>query len=204
MVNQKINAVLKGSIEAGIEVAADYLPTPYGLIVKNVVNSQKASDKLDRQHENDKTFLKKISDYHNYFNVVMETGSSVKGINFAVGPESINGGDITFHLGESGISTLSLETVDSDGKPVLLMSPPIDTNGVEDIVMGIGESETIMFTKKEAKLFYLISYTVTQKELSLVSHDNGKVYMELTMAILKATSLWLSKSSHPLQTWDIH
>ena len=97
-VNQKINAVLKGSIEAGIEVAADYSPTPYGLIDKDVVNSQKASDKLDRQHENDKTFLKKISDYHNYFNVVMETGSSVKGINFAVGSESINGGDITLHL----------------------------------------------------------------------------------------------------------
>ena len=55
------------------------------------------------------------------------------------------------------------------------MSPPIDTNGVEDIVMGIGESETIMFTKKEAKLFYLISYN-SERVISGVSRQRQSLH----------------------------
>ena len=99
--------------------------------------------------------MRKLSDYYNYFTVVKEEGSGVSEINFAGGSESWNGGDITFILGEYGESKLILEAVDSDGD--LVTDPQfVDTQGVEDIIMGIGESHSITFKKQTVKFLWFI------------------------------------------------
>jgi Ca2+-binding RTX toxin-like protein len=113
------------------------------------------SKKLNEQYENDREFMKNLSDYNNYFTIIKEEGGGPSAINFAGGSESWNGGDIKFYLNESGQSSLSLEAVDSDGT-LVHETHYINTSGVEDIIMGIGESHSISFKKQSAKLLWVI------------------------------------------------
>ena len=148
-VNQKVGAVFKGIGQAFVDLFEEF--TLPGQIFGAISNSHK----LDEQYNKDRSFLSKLSNYHNYFTVVKEEGSGASEINFAGGSESWNGGDITFHLGESGQSSLALEAVDSNGN-LLHETHSINTQGVEDIIMGIGESHSISFKKQTVKFLWFI------------------------------------------------
>lgn len=148
-VGQVVVAVLKGIAEGIVDIIKDIW---HNLNIFGLIGD---AHKLDRQFHKDQEFLKGMSDYRNYFDVVKVNGSNASEINFAGGADSWNGGDITFHLGENGHSTLSLETVDSDGHP-RQESHDILTSGVEDIVLGIGESHAISFKQVKIKFLWLI------------------------------------------------
>lgn len=148
-ITQKVGAVFKGIGEAFVDLFEEF--TLPGQIFGAIDNSHK----LDEQYDNDRSFLRQLSDYHSYFTVVKEEGSGASEINFAGGAESWNGGDITFRLGESGFSTLTLEAVDSNGR-FLHEDHNVATGGVEDIVMGIGESHSISFKKQTVKFLWFI------------------------------------------------
>ena len=150
-VGQIVVAVLKGIIESVLD------------FVENIIHNLDIfaafddADKLDEQYEKDRQFLENMADYRNYFDVVRVNGSNASEINFAGGADSWNGGDITFHLGESGHSTLSLETVNSNGNQIY-ETHDIDTPGVEDIVLGIGELHAISFKKVTVHFFLVHSH----------------------------------------------
>ena len=167
-VGQKIGAVFRGILNAGEDLYKEF--TLNGQIVGAFENSKK----LDRQHERDEEYLKMVSDYHNYFHVVMETGSNTGEINFAGGSQSLNGGSITFHLGEFGISTFSLRTVNEHGAPVY-ETHHINTNNIEDIVMGIGESEIVNFKNEKVKVLFLIPVH-SQRVISGISHFRDSLH----------------------------
>ncbi|XP_065916665.1 uncharacterized protein [Dysidea avara] len=148
-VGQKIGAVFKGIVNAGVDLWKEFT------LGGQIFGAIDSSHKLDRQHQKDEEYLIMLSNYQNYFTVVKENGSSATEINFAGGLNSLYGGDITFHLGESGTSTLSLETVNSQGD-LTTETQKINTANVEDIVMGIGESEKVSFKTEKVKFLWFI------------------------------------------------
>ena len=151
----KIDAVLAGIAKSFLDILKEF--TPWGAIDN--------SNKLNQEYNKEQNFLAKLSDYHNYFNIKNEKGSSTKNINFAGGSDSWDGGNITFHLGENSQSTLKLEVTNKQGQ-IVQETHQIDTHGVEDITMGIGEAHTISFKKVTVKLFWFIpvnSKTVINK-----------------------------------------
>ena len=162
-VSQKIGAVFKGIGQAFVDLFEEF--TLPGQIFGAISNSHK----LDKQYEKDRSFLNKLSNYQNYFTVVKEEGSGASEINFAGGSVSWNGGDITFHLGESGQSTLALEAVDSSGS-LRHETHTIYTQGVEDIIMGIGESHSISFKKQTVKFLWFIPV----HSRTLISDSSGE------------------------------
>ena len=158
-VAQVVVAVLKGILDGIVDIIQDVIHNlnPFAVIGD--------AHKLDRQYQQDQELLEKMSDYRNYYNILKGNGSDPSEINFAGGEEWWNGGDITFHLGENGHSTLSLQAVTSGGQQIH-ETHNVDTEGVEDIILGIGESHSISFKKITIHFAWLIpvdSKTVISK-----------------------------------------
>ena len=145
-ISQKVGAVFKGIGHAFVNLFEEF--TLPGQVIGEIEKSRK----LDDQYKENESFLRQLSDYHNYSTVVTEGSSE---INFVGESGSWNGGDITFRLGESGQSTLSLAAADSNGR-LLQDNHTVATGGVQDIVMGIGEPHSISFKKQMAKLLWFI------------------------------------------------
>ena len=136
-------------------------------------------NKLIQKQQEDKKFLDKIMDYHNYYKVMVDKSTDATDINFAAGIASWNGGAIRFWLGESSTSILRLV----DSTTGIAKNYTIKTEGVNEIVMGIGQSYAVSFRTEESKLFGLITYDkrtiisgVNAEELSLFGsyHGNSK------------------------------
>ena len=162
-VGQVVVAVLKGIVEGIVDFVENII---HNLDIFAVISD---AHKLDEQYDKDRSFLEGMSNYRNYYSIVRPNGSNASEINFDGGDDSWNGGDITFHLGEDGHSTLSLEAVTSDGNQVL-ETHDIDTHGVEDIVLGIGESHAISFRQVDVKFLWL--FKVDSKRI--ISGVNGE------------------------------
>ena len=139
-VGQIVVAVLKGILDGVIDIIQDVIHNldPFAVIGD--------AHKLDDQYNKDRQLLESMSDYRNYYKIIKGNGSNPSEINFAGGSAAWNGGDIAFHLGEDGHSVLSLQAVTSDGRHIH-ETHDIDTQGVEDIILGIGESHSISFKK---------------------------------------------------------
>ncbi len=148
-VGQIVVAIIKGIAEGVVDIVKDII---HNLNIFGLIGD---AHKLDEQYDKDQEFLRGVADYRNYYNVVTENGSNSSEINFAGGADSFNGGDIVFQLGENGQSTLSLETIDSDGHPHS-ETHQISTSGVEDIVLGIGESHALNFKQVKIKFLWCI------------------------------------------------
>ena len=161
-VGRVIVAVLKGIVDGIVDFVKSII---HNLNIFGVISD---AHKLDEEYNKDQAFLRGMADYRNYFKVVKVNGSNASEINFAGGADSWNGGDITFHLGEDGHSSMSLETVGSDGHPHM-ETENVDTGGVEDIVLGIGESHAISF--KQVKIKFLWFIPVDSKRV--ISKING-------------------------------
>ena len=171
-VSMKVGAVFKGIGNAFVDLFEEF--TLPGQIFGAIDNSHK----LDEQYDKDRALLRKLSDYRNYFSIVKEEGTGAEEINFAGGSEFWNGGDISFQLGETGQSTLSLEDVDSNGN-VRHETHTVNTVGVEDIVMGIGESHSISFKKQTVKFLWFIpvhSRTLISGESGIKQTLHGTYY----------------------------
>lgn len=134
-------AVIKGIAESIYHIVKSILDSINIFAVFGKIHA------LDKEYHKDQDFLNQLKDYRTYYNI---EGTNSTVIDFAGATDSWNGGDITFHLGEDGHSTLTLETVDSNGH-LQQETHDIVTSTVEDIVLGIGESHTISFTKRKVK-----------------------------------------------------
>ena len=166
-VGRIVVAVLKGIFEGIVDIIKQFL---HNIDIFAVIGD---AHKLDKQYDNDRRFLQELSDYRNYFEISRLNGSNVSEINFADGSESWNGGDITFRLGEDGHSTLTMEGVNSDGNPTHA-TEVINTPGVEDIVLGIGESHSVSFKTVTVKfLFFKVD---SKRVISRVDGEKQTLY----------------------------
>lgn len=160
---QKVESVFKGIGEALLT----------DLILPDMIHETVSySHKLDEQYNKDQEFVKKMADEQNYYTI--ENSS----IDFTKDKFSWNGGRIRFCLGERDQSTLFQELPSEIGHKIT-----INTSGVEDIVLGIGESHSIEYTKESAKLFWIIpiysKYIITgrlgeKKTLHGTYHGNSR------------------------------
>lgn len=156
-VGQVVVAVIKGIVESIVDWIKSILQSlNIFAIIGNI-------HKLDQQYHQDQDFLNKLSDYKTYYNI--DNGTV---IDFADGSDSWNGGDITFRLGEEGVSTLTIEMVDSSGNQQK-ETHTVSTGPVEDIILGIGESHAISFTTKKVKF---LCFTVHKRRV--ISGINGE------------------------------
>ena len=147
---KKVESVFKGIGEALLEDLI--LP---GMIRDTISHSHK----LDDQYNKDQEFVRQLTDEQNYYTI--ENSS----IDFTKNNFSWNGGKIMFCLGESGQSNLSQEFSSEGGLYSRIMhsdTVTINTSGVEDLVLGIGESHSIKYTKESAKFFL---WTINSKEI---------------------------------------
>jgi hypothetical protein len=146
---QKTVAVFIGIEDTAVDLWEQF--TLWGEIYSAV----KQSKKLNQEYEKQQKFLKSLTDFDNYYKVMIQPGSHYKQINFVSGSLSLFGGGIQFTLGEDGTSKLTIEIFDSKHEESNV-THTITTNGVEDITMGIGESYTFTFSKRQAKVAFCI------------------------------------------------
>ena len=145
---ETVVAVLKG-IGEGILDLADTL-------TGGIWSAPFKASKLDEEYRKDQAFLRQISDYHNYFKVTHCDGNTAT-INFAGAADSWNGGNIFFKLREGGRSgNLTMKTTGEDGKDRTRSQNVSFAIEVNDIVMGIGESNTVKFQEQSVKIFWVI------------------------------------------------
>ena len=145
---QVVVAVLKGIGEAILDIADTLIGGIYSAPFKVA--------KLEKQYQENQQFLRQIADYHNYFKVTMCSGSA-PAINFAGAADSWNGGDINFQLLEGGRSgSLIMTSTLSDGQERTHSETINFEVKVNDIIMGIGESNTVNFRKQSVKVFWVL------------------------------------------------
>ncbi len=139
----KVGAVFKGIKNAIVDIFDQF------------TSIRQISNKLDQAYAKQQEYLHHLTDFDNYYGIVTESGDSKhQHISFNEGSLSLCGGGIQFTLGESGESELSIEVFDTIRlKRITRM---IDTKGVEDITMGIGESSSFTFKKESVKFLFFI------------------------------------------------
>ena len=97
-----------------------------------------------------------MADYHNYFKVTMCSGDA-SAVNFAGAADSWNGGNINFKLLEGGRrGLLTIEGTLANGQERTHSEYINFDFEVSDIIMGIGQSNTVNFKKQSVKVFWVI------------------------------------------------
>ena len=145
---QVVVAVLKGIGEAILDIA--------DTLTGGIYSAPFKAAKLDKQYEENQEFLRGLADYHNYFKVTMCSGNA-PAINFAGAADSWNGGNINFQLLEGGRrGHLTMRGTLMNGQERTHSEYINFEVKVNDIIMGIGESNTVNFKKQSVKVFWVI------------------------------------------------
>ena len=147
-IGQEVLAVLKGIDEAIFDIG--------DTITGGIFSASSKIVKLEERYEGNQQFLSQIADYHNYFKVTMCSGDA-SAINFAGAADSWNGGNINFKLLEGGRrGLLTMEGTLSTGQERTHSEYINFEFQVRDIIMGVGESNTVNFKKQSVKVFWVI------------------------------------------------
>ena len=145
---QEVLAVLRGIGEAIRDIA--------DTLTGGIYSAPFKVEKLEKQYEDNQQFLRQLADFHNYFKVTRCSGSA-PAINFAGAADSWNGGDITFQLlegGRRGLLSMTGTLTNGEGRT---HSEYINFEvQVNDIIMGIGDSNTVNFKEQSVKVFWVI------------------------------------------------
>ncbi|XP_068178618.1 uncharacterized protein [Antennarius striatus] len=96
-----------------------------------------------------------IADYHKYYNVTKEQDGTTA-IDFTGGDASWNGGGISFCLAEQGQSELCMDYFVSSDERIDKKCWNIDTQGSQDIILGLGESHDLEYTTLTKKVLMFI------------------------------------------------
>ena len=165
---QEVVAVLKGIGEAILDIA--------DTLTGGIYSAPFKVEKLEKQYEENQQFLRQIADYHNYFKVTMCSGSA-PAINFAGAADSWNGGDINFQLLEGGRrGRLTMKGTLTNGQEKTHSKYVNFAVKVNDIIMGIGESNTVKFKKQSVKVFWVIP--VDERKISGLQGDRSTLHGE--------------------------
>ena len=145
---QEVLAVLKGIDEAIFDTG--------DTITGGIFSASSKIVKLEERYEGNQQFLSQMADYHNYFKLTVCSGDA-PAINFAGAADSWNGGNINFKLLEGGRrGLLTMEGTLTNGQERTHSENINFEFQVSDIVLGIGESNTVHFKMQSVKVFWLI------------------------------------------------
>ena len=145
---QEVLAVLKGIDEAIFDIG--------DTITGGIFSASSKIVKLKERYEGNQQFLSQMADYHNYFKLTVCSGDA-PAINFAGAADSWNGGNINFKLLEGGRrGLLTMEGTLTNGQERTHSENINFEFQVSDIVLGIGESNTVHFKMQSVKVFWVI------------------------------------------------
>ncbi|KAL7392684.1 hypothetical protein ABVT39_028383 [Epinephelus coioides] len=138
---EKLRAVsfgfVKGTLHFAIHVASFFYNWRY--------------DEIAEGHR----LVEQISDYHKYYRITKEQDGT-RAIDFSGGDASWNGGGIYFDLADQGESELCLHYFVSIDESYGKRCEKIDTHGSKDIILGLGESHQLEYTKLQKKILMFI------------------------------------------------
>ena len=148
-IGQKVVAVLKGIGEAILDIA--------DTVTGGIFSAPWNIEKLDKKYVENQEFLRRLSDYHNYFKVTMCQTNAPAAISFAGAADSWDGGDIKFYLNDGGRSgTLHVRYPDQEGHERVHHQEFFFSVITNDIVMGIGETNTVHFKTETVNVLWVI------------------------------------------------
>ena len=173
--SQRAQAVFKAMGETALDLYEEFT------IAGQIFGAITASKRIRESHSKSEHFVSLLSETSNYYKIQKETGGKEL-INFSAGTASFKGGSIVFRLRNDGFAMLTLKDVPVDDKTnkqrVLTKLIKLD-NDVKDIVLGFGESVSLTWNTKTAKIFWFIkvySAKVISKETNLKSTLCGTYY----------------------------
>ena len=178
-IGQEVLAVLKGIDEAIFDIG--------DTITGGIFSASSKIVKLEERYEGNQQFLSQMADYHNYFKVTMCSGDA-SAINFAGAADSWNGRNINLNLLEGGRrGLLTMKGTLSTGQERTHSEYINFEFQVRDIIMGIGESNTVNYKRQSVKVFWVIS--VDEKNIiSGLQCDRSTLHGEYHMETMTTTA----------------
>ncbi|MBU2713258.1 C80 family cysteine peptidase [Zooshikella harenae] len=125
--------------------------------IGNIMNALQQSEALENQYRDDVKLLSLLSDYRNYFSIYQTDENGPATIDFASAPASYYGGNLQFKLGDPGYdSSLIIDNmVDMSGEQKS-RTFSVNTEGVQNIVLGAGQTPEITMESKTVKMLWVI------------------------------------------------
>ncbi|XP_069022354.1 uncharacterized protein [Embiotoca jacksoni] len=126
--------------------------------------------------EEGQRYVAQISDYHKYYNI-MEEQHGASAVDFSGGASSWNGGGIDFCLADDGLSAFCMDYFVSSDQRLGRSCEYINTQGSNDIILGVGESHQLEYKTIQEKLLMFIptrSVTVVSGYKSISNSRYGK------------------------------
>ncbi|XP_069379007.1 uncharacterized protein [Paralichthys olivaceus] len=108
-------------------------------------------DEIQEGHK----LVEQISDYRKYYTVITEQGGT-RAIDFSSSSSSWNGGGIDFCLADQGQSTFCMNYFVSSDETFGKKCWDIDTQGSNDIILGLGESHELQYKTLRKKILMFI------------------------------------------------
>ncbi|MGI0115833.1 C80 family cysteine peptidase [Zooshikella sp. RANM57] len=141
--------------------------------IGNIMNALQQSEALEDQYREDVKLLSLLSDYRNYFSIYQTDENGPATIDFASAPASYYGGNLQFKLGDPGYdSSLIIDNmVDTSGEQKR-QTFSVNTEGVQNIVLGIGQSPEITMESRTVKMLWVIPINTKQV---IVRNEGGGI-----------------------------
>ena len=147
-----IAAELKKAHGTGEKILAFFKGLGEGLIDFLTGGLLRGLKQLREQKERDRELLNKFANPRLYFNI----SSDCKTIDFTSGQFSSYGGGLNFKLNNNDSFTVSISDVPDEKGFYSTKTKTFSCHGLTDIVLGIGQSQSLEWKTKEAKLWGVI------------------------------------------------
>ena len=124
---------------------------------------------LNERKKNDTELLNKFANPRLYFNL----SSDCETIDFTDGSFSVYGGGIKFKLNDDDSFTVTISNVPGEGGIYLPETRTFSCPGLKEIILGIGQSQSIKWTTQEAKLWAVIPVASAQVIDDYIDDENS-------------------------------
>ena len=124
---------------------------------------------LNERRKNDTELLNKFANPRLYFNL----SSDCETIDFTNGSFSVYGGGIKFKLNDDDSFTVTISNVPGEGGVYSTRTETFSCHGLKEIILGIGQSQSLKWATQEAKLWAVIPVASAQVIDDYIDDENS-------------------------------
>ena len=170
-----ISAELKKAHGTGEKVLAFFKGLGEGFVDFLTGGLLRSLQQLSEKQKNDTELLNKFGNPRLYFNLT----SDCKRIDFTNGSFSAYGGGLTFKLNNNDSFTVTIADSPDEGGVYSTKTKTFTCPGLSDIILGIGESQSIEWKTQEAKLWAVIP-VASAEVINNYTDDRNSLYGSYT------------------------
>ena len=170
-----ISAELKKAHGTGEKILAFFKGLGEGFVDFLTGGLLRSLQQLSEQQKKDSELLAKFGNPRLYFNL----SSDCKIIDFTNGSFSAYGGGLNFKLNDDDSFTVTISDAPDEGGVYSTKTQRFNCSGLTDIILGIGESQTIDWKTQEAKLWAVIPVASAQV-INNYTDDQNSLYGSYT------------------------